>query len=206
MANVNAQVLGYNSTNYAFSNASKQSLVEALGSGRAVTLGTLGNASAGGLVGGHAYTVVNYNPSTDTFVLHNPWGFSHPSPMTWAQLQSNCSVFTVTDPTGSTAISTQSVRLRSEIEAPIVGLWVVFNSIQENAPRVKEVYVEVLSFADEATDLASSFDVDEGWETLGNAVSDSVILSKDEVEIRTEEDMLVDLAMTEAHLEDLLIV
>ncbi len=73
MANVNAQVLGYNSTNYMFSSASKQSLIDAINAGRAVTLGTTSSATAGGLVGGHAYTVTGYNATTDTFSLHNPW-------------------------------------------------------------------------------------------------------------------------------------
>ena len=121
MSNVNAQVLGYNSTNYAFSNTPKQSLVNAVSSGKSVTLGTLQNASAGGLVGGHAYTVVGYNASTDTFTLHNPWGTWQPSQLTWSQLQSSCSMFTVANPSGSVAISLASVR-SSTIET-FVGNW-----------------------------------------------------------------------------------
>ena len=101
MFDVNAQILGYNSTSYFFSSAGKQSLVDALRSNKAVTLGTTQSGSAGGLYGGHAYVVSGYDASTDSFSLHNPWGVSHPTRLTWAQLQSNCSVFVVVDPTGA---------------------------------------------------------------------------------------------------------
>ena len=96
MFNVNAQVLGYNSTNTYFASTNKQNLISALASNQAVTLGTLTSASAGGLYGSHAYIVTAYNSSSDTFSLHNPWGVSHPNPLTWAQLQANCSIFVST--------------------------------------------------------------------------------------------------------------
>ncbi len=128
MSNVNAQVLGYNSTNYAFSSTPKQSLVNAVSSGKSVTLGTLQNASAGGLVGGHAYTVAGYSFSTETFTLHNPWGTSHPSQLTWSQLQSSCSMFTVADPTGSVANNLASVR--SSASETLAGNWTSVAAVQ----------------------------------------------------------------------------
>ncbi len=126
MSNVNAQVLGYNSTNYAFSNTPKQALIDAIASNRSVTLGTLSNASAGGLVGSHAYIVTGYNATNDTFTLHNPWGFSHPSPLTWSQLTFNCSMFTVTNPAGSTAFS--ATQVRGGVDDTLVGSWTVVAS------------------------------------------------------------------------------
>lgn len=96
MFNVNAQILGYNSTNTYFATSNKQNLISALAANQAVTLGTISAASAGGLYGSHAYIVTAYNSSTDTFSLHNPWGVSHPTPLTWAQLQANCSIFVST--------------------------------------------------------------------------------------------------------------
>ncbi|MFO0977565.1 MAG: C2 family cysteine protease [Planctomycetaceae bacterium] len=100
MADVNCQVLGYNSTNFPFYSASKSTLVTALTSQRAVTLGTQSSPTSG-LVGSHAYVVTGYDSASDTFRLHNPWGTSHPGALTWAQLQANCSWFVVTDTSGS---------------------------------------------------------------------------------------------------------
>lgn len=100
MSNTNSQILGYNSTNYPMSGTSKQTLINALNSGNAVTIGTNSSVNAG-LVGGHAYVVTGYNASTDRFTLFNPWGNTHPSPLTWQQLQLNCSTFVVTNPNGS---------------------------------------------------------------------------------------------------------
>ncbi len=45
MSNVNAQVLGYTSTNYSFSGTQASVMIDAINAGRSVTLGTLGNAS-----------------------------------------------------------------------------------------------------------------------------------------------------------------
>jgi hypothetical protein len=45
-------------------------------------------APGNGLYGYHAYMVTDYNSSSDTFTLQNPWGFAHPGPLTWSQLQS----------------------------------------------------------------------------------------------------------------------
>ena len=123
MANVNAQVLGYNSSNYSFASSNKQSLISALSSSKSVTLGTLQNASAGGLVGSHAYTITGYNATTETFSLHNPWGVAHPTPLSWSQLQSNCSMFVTTDPAASVAVNQASVR--NEFSPLLVGNWTI---------------------------------------------------------------------------------
>ncbi|MCC6512165.1 MAG: Ig-like domain-containing protein [Pirellulaceae bacterium] len=111
MGTVNAQVLGTNGTAYYTSSSTAQTLINALNSGKAVTIGTKGTAGLG-LVGSHAYTVASYNSSTQQFTLHNPWGMMHPSPLTWAQLQANCSMFSVATPF-STAIVSGGTVLRA---------------------------------------------------------------------------------------------
>lgn len=120
MSNVNRQVLGYNSSNYALSSTSKTTLINSLGSGRAVTIGTL--ASPGnGLVGSHAYTVTGYDSGTDKFILYNPWGNTHPGQLSYEQLQTNCSYFVVTQSSGTSPISNVSVR--SSLTNVMVGNW-----------------------------------------------------------------------------------
>jgi hypothetical protein len=120
MSNVNRQVLGFNSTNYALSSTSKQTLINSLGSGRAVTIGTNGTVGSG-LVGSHAYTITGYNASTDRFTLYNPWGNTHPNPLSYDQLVANCSSFVVTQATGTSPISTLSVR--SSLSDTFIGNW-----------------------------------------------------------------------------------
>jgi hypothetical protein len=94
MSYVNAQVLGYNSTRFASSNAaSKAALVNALGAGRAVTIGTTGSSSM--LVSSHAYSITGYDATSDKFSIFNPWGTQHPAPMTWTQIQANTNFFVV---------------------------------------------------------------------------------------------------------------
>ena len=103
MSYVNAQVLGYNSTRYAVSNAAnKTALVNALGAGRAVTIGTTGNSTL--MVSSHAYSITGYDATTDRFSIFNPWGTQHPAPMTWAQLQANTTFFIVANPAQSVPI------------------------------------------------------------------------------------------------------
>lgn len=101
MGDVNAQALGYSSTNFAVNTTNKQNLINSLNSGLAVTIGTTQGASAGGLVGSHAYVVTSYNASTDAFSFFNPWNTSHPSALTWNQMQGQTSYFVVTSPSGS---------------------------------------------------------------------------------------------------------
>lgn len=116
MSNVNAQVLGYNSSNYSLTTSNQQTLINAVTSGKATTIGTVQNASAGGLYGSHAYIVTGYNSTAGTFTLHNPWGTSHPSPLTFGQLQASCSMFIVADPTNTGPISAPvNVRVRSTV-------------------------------------------------------------------------------------------
>ena len=103
MSYVNAQVLGYNSTRYASSNAAnKTALINALTAGRAVTVGTTGNSSM--MVSSHAYSITGYNASTDKFTIFNPWGTQHPAPMSWAELQANTTFFIVANPAQSVPI------------------------------------------------------------------------------------------------------
>ncbi len=104
MGYVNAQVLGTASSNYSLASTNKQTLITALSSQKAVTIGTNTSVSAG-LYGSHAYLVTGYNSSTDTFQLHNPWGFSHPGALSYSQLQAYCSMFVVADASGSSPVS-----------------------------------------------------------------------------------------------------
>ena len=84
---------------------------------------------SGDLVGGHAYTVSGYNSSTGKFTLHNPWGFSHPAPLTWSQLVSSCSAFVVVNPSTPTATSSPlgglsvSARVWSAVTRPAGLTW-----------------------------------------------------------------------------------
>lgn len=121
MSNVNAQVLGYNSTSYVVGASTKQAMISAIGADRSITIGTLPTASSGGLVGSHAYIVTGYDLATDKFKLHNPWGVAHPIPLTWAQLQSNTTQFVVADPTGSTTF--HSGLVSSGAELAWIGSW-----------------------------------------------------------------------------------
>jgi hypothetical protein len=122
MHNVNAQVLGYSSTNYSFSSSTVQTMITALQNGLAVTAGTLSSVSLSGLVAGHAYTVVGYDSLTARFQLHNPWGYQHPTPLTWAQLQANFSIFTTTEASGSSDSSGNGFHSvdPSEFVAPLI--------------------------------------------------------------------------------------
>ena len=54
----------------------KTTLISALDSHQAVTLGTVyyPNFNSTGLYGNHAYNVLSYNSSTGKFTLYNPWG------------------------------------------------------------------------------------------------------------------------------------
>jgi Calpain family cysteine protease len=101
MGTVNAQALGYESSNYVVNSTNKQNLINALNGNQAVTIGTTSGASAGGLVGSHAYVVTGYNSTTDTFSFYNPWSVQHPTGLTWNQMQGQTSYFVVASPAGS---------------------------------------------------------------------------------------------------------
>jgi len=97
MGVVNSQITGINSSTYYFNTTPKETLIDALNQGQAVTLGTKSGQMAYRLVQGHAYTVVGYNATNDEFTLHNPWGSSHPQPMNYQQLQLYCTAFVTTN-------------------------------------------------------------------------------------------------------------
>lgn len=203
MSNVNAQVLGYNSSNYAFPTTPKASLVNAIAAGRSVTLGTKSGAGDG-LVGSHAYTVSGYNEVTDTFTLYNPWGTSHPSPLSWAQLQANCSMFTVTDPSGYAANNLAAVR--ASISDTFVGNWTTVVVVPAGAAVsvVRETAVmemgepirSILGSSFEEEPSNTKFDFAEGTEKIFNAIPES-----DEVKVSPSlSAILVDLALCDLNL------
>ena len=154
MSNVNAQVLGYNSTNYSFSSTPKQTLVNALAAGRAVTLGTLASVNSG-FVEGHAYIVTGYNAATDRFSVFNPWGNTHPAPLTWAQLQANCSMFVVTDPAGSAAVNVSNVG--GSVGELLIGNWteVVTGTVLPSTSQERSVETR---FAESSSTIAMHAD------------------------------------------------
>jgi hypothetical protein len=105
MAMVDAQVLGYNATDYIMTSTNKQVAVSALAAKKAVTIGTLQWSGTNlGLYSSHAYAIIGYNASTDKFTLYNPWGSNQPGQLTWSQLQATCSQLAVADTSGSTPI------------------------------------------------------------------------------------------------------
>jgi Calpain family cysteine protease len=105
MATVDAQVLGYNATDYIMTSTSKQVAINALAAKKAVTIGTQQWTGTNlGLYASHAYAIVGYNASTDTFTLYNPWGSNQPGQLTWSQLQATCTQMAVADTSRSTPI------------------------------------------------------------------------------------------------------
>jgi len=204
MSYVNAQVLGTNSSNYSFSTTPKQTLIHAITASKSITLGTLQNATVG-LVGSHAYTVAGYNASTDTFTLFNPWGTSHPSPLTWAQLQSNCSMFTVADASGSVANNLASIR--SSIGEALVGNWttVLVASGTDAAGKDNRATLEMEVQEPILLILGSSLEGESN--SLGLAMSVAVSNEVDNIVDAVEERLaaplsasLVDLAMSQLKL------
>jgi hypothetical protein len=211
MSNVNRQVLGYASSNYAVSTSNAAHLASQLGGGRAVTIGTKPNA-ANGLVGSHAYIVTGYNAGTGTFDLFNPWGNTHPGALTWSQIQANCDFYAVTDSSGTTGISTLSVR--SSISETFVGNWTTV--------VMTPVYFESEANNTEGSGLeADSMKYEEGLESIELhswvtpdqaptvAIDEPGVLAAnmnhDEAEeFRTSDEIANDLAFSFDHIEDLL--
>ena len=129
MADVDGQVLGRAAPSYGMTASAKQIMIAALGANKAVSAGT--NSNPGNkLYGGHAYLVTGYNASSDTFTLYNPWGFAHPGPLSWSQLQTSCMAFVVADASGSAAVS--SVRGNAMPTVPAAAHDAVFASGQAN--------------------------------------------------------------------------
>lgn len=88
MEPVYEQVLGTNANSQY--KPSQSFLSNAFQSGQMITLGSNGSTS-NGVIAGHAYVLKNYNASTGTFDLYNPWGVQHITGMSFAQLQNNFS-------------------------------------------------------------------------------------------------------------------
>ena len=110
MATVDAQVLGYNATDYSLTASTEQAMINALNANQAVTIGTDTSTNSAdtlsyGLVGSHAYAVTGYNASANLFTLYNPWGCDQPGVLSWSQLQATCDGFVVANATGSVPIS-----------------------------------------------------------------------------------------------------
>jgi hypothetical protein len=111
MATVDAQVLGYNAEDYIMTNTKEQIAINALAAHKAVTIGTLDwTGTVFGLYADHAYAIVGYNASTDTFTLYNPWGSNQPGPLTWSQLQGVTSQMAVASTSGTVPIAGAAVR------------------------------------------------------------------------------------------------
>ena len=110
MATVDAQVLGYNATDYGLTGSTEQAMISALAAHDAVTIGTDTSSNSAdtlsfGLFGSHAYAVLGYNASTGNFTLYNPWGVDQPGALSWSQLEATCDGFVTAVATGSAPIS-----------------------------------------------------------------------------------------------------
>jgi hypothetical protein len=142
MGDVYEQSLGYTATVYSQAttgSSAKQSLINAISAGEAVTIGTksFNYNSTTGLYGNHAYNVISYNSSTGKFTLYNPWGSNQPSQLTWSQLQTYCDAFAATVTSGSASASTslaQSHFTRSLIAPPVVAAPAISASTLDTPP------------------------------------------------------------------------
>jgi hypothetical protein len=101
MSDVFNQALGGGASSIFTLNATaKQTVISSLAASKAVTIGT--NMAGGfGLYGDHAYTIVGYNSTTDTFTLYNPWGSNQPGQLTWTQLQTACDGIAIASSVGT---------------------------------------------------------------------------------------------------------
>lgn len=205
MSYVNQQVLGYNSSNFSFASTSKQTLIDAVASRRAVTFGTTNNPG-NGLVGSHAYIVTAYNASTDTFSSFNPWGTSHPGALTWAQLRANGTFFTVTDSSGTSAIDPRSVR--SAGMDVLLGNWTTivtgpstFTAHHDSV--VLSIELNSMSTLDQIAEGLNSFDLNQEI-ALGDATENASYLNEDEKALHDLNVMAIDLAMGFENLDSIL--
>ena len=117
MANVYEQALGRNDIDSLYViDETKQTFLNAIANGRAVTIGTKSSVDSGTkLETGHAYNVIAYNGST--FTLYNPWGSDQPNQLTWAQLKQNCDVFIAVSTSGSVPISSARTPIFNSLAA-----------------------------------------------------------------------------------------
>ena len=115
MATVDAQVLGHNATDYFLTGSTatpEQTAINALAAGEAVTIGTASwwvpannpYATQDGLYGSHAYAIIGYTASSNTFTLFNPWNCDQPGQLSWGQLQADCTQLCVCNTSGSVPI------------------------------------------------------------------------------------------------------
>ena len=201
MSYVNAQVLGTSSSNYSFSTTPKQTLINAISGNKAITLGTKSTV-ADGLVGGHAYSVTGYNASTDTFTLYNPWGTSHPGALSWAQLQANCSSFTVAD--ASTTVANNLASVRSSKSEVFVGNWTTIVVVRAEAGVNENTAPVEMENADPMLTILSSTLAEDGPTAVVAQAETSSSENKIEIEDSTDGQLvsplssnLVDLAMSQ---------
>ena len=82
MATVDAQVLGYNATDYIMTTTSEQVADQRPGGqeGGDDRDPVVVAAPIYGLYANHAYAIIGYNAATDTFTLYNPWGIGPAGP------------------------------------------------------------------------------------------------------------------------------
>jgi hypothetical protein len=140
MATVDAQVLGYNATDYIMTTVNEQIAINAVAAHKAVTIGTLSwSNTKDGLYATHAYAIIGYNATTKTYTLYNPWGSNQPGQLTWSQLRADCSQLCVCDTSGSVPFSggvsklvSAVVSLRSEVSEATIA-W-PSNSADMTAP------------------------------------------------------------------------
>ncbi len=110
MSDVCQQVLGHSASSYSVTASTQQTMISALATHKAVTIGTINSSASddslpGGLFGSHAYGVIGYTASTGLFTLYNPWGTNQPQQLSWSQLESTTDGFVVADPSGSMPIA-----------------------------------------------------------------------------------------------------
>ena len=179
--------------------------MDALASGRAVTLGTTSNPGSG-FVGGHAYIITGYNASTDTFSTFNPWGNTHAPAASWAQLQANCTMFTVTDSSGTSAIDPRSVR--SAGSDVMLGNWTTVVT----GPSSFTQQVETTPMNSETRPIATLNHIAQEMETAQNdwlfmaqsSQESSAASNANSKELEELNAMAIDLAMTLEHLDSIL--
>ncbi len=80
------QISGLDTTSESAPSMTESEAINLVNSNKMLTVGFV-NGTIAGVINDHAYTVSSYNPWTQTFRLHNPWGNTH-ADVTWAELQS----------------------------------------------------------------------------------------------------------------------
>ncbi len=208
MSNVNAQVLGYNSTRYAVSNsANKAALVNALAAGRAVTIGTTTNSTL--MVSSHAYSITGYDAATDKFSIFNPWGTQHPAPLTWAQLQANTTFFVVVNAQQSVPILSTATggiaSVRSDATQYLAGLAAPILVSSTASPS--QTTVVVLDQVAEEALLDQVAEVESNFNEAHDSVLEFCMVDSEESEsvpARDAVDMLFDIDQLDGLLDELL--